>query len=194
VLLVRVGLLLVMPLLAAGCMSMVGMAAAPGAAIGTTVASGKTPVDHLVSVISGKNCSIRRNRQGLTYCLEDEETPPVRVVCYRTLGDVSCYDSPDPYNGRQRAIVEDLGAAQMPFASGTRIHPGLLPGPVAAPELADPLSSEPVSSEPVSSEPLPSDPVDGHVESPGTQPLTSPTPPTSPIAAIARPTAGADLL
>lgn len=122
------------PLLAAGCMSMVGMAAAPGAAIGTTVASGKTPVDHLVSAITGKDCSIRRNRQGLTYCVEDEKTPPVRVVCYRTLGDVSCYDHPDPFNDRQRAVVEDLGATQLPFAIGDSVRPGmLLEPPFASP-------------------------------------------------------------
>lgn len=132
--------LVLLPLVTAGCASMVGMAAGPTAAIGTTVLSGKTPVDQLYSAVSGKDCSIRRNRQGLTYCVEDEPVLPVRVVCYRTLGDVSCYDHPDPFESRQRAIVEDAGVTLVPFAVPNAIPPGLLQGlrpvppPVAQPE------------------------------------------------------------
>lgn len=126
--------ILLIPLLASGCVAGVSMAAAPAMAVGTTAASGKTPVDHLVSLISGKNCSIRRNQQGLTYCLEDEPAVPVRVVCYRTLGDVSCYDRPDPFNGHQQPIAGDLGVTLVPFTSGQHldqvISTTLLPGAV----------------------------------------------------------------
>ena len=65
-----------------GCMPVAGMVAGPGLAVGTTAATGKTPVDHVVSLVTGKDCSILRNRQGLTYCREDEPTPPIGVVCY----------------------------------------------------------------------------------------------------------------
>lgn len=132
-------MLMIMLLVTSGC---VPMAAAPVASIGTTVASGKTPVDHVVSAISGKDCSVRRNRQGLTYCVEDEQTPPVRVVCYHTLGDVSCYDHPNPFNGRQRAIVEDLGVNLVPFATGNPIPPGLLPEPLQQTDPSDAVEYE----------------------------------------------------
>lgn len=130
-------ILILLALMLSGCASLLGAAAAPGAGIGTTVLSGKTPVDHLYSAISGKDCSIIRNRQGLTYCVEDERVPPVRVVCYRTLGDVSCYDQPNPFNDRQRAIVEDAGVTLVPFVAPNPIPPQLLPGPLQQTEPAD---------------------------------------------------------
>lgn len=61
------------------------------------VASDKTASDHLISLVSGKDCSVVRTERGLAYCVEDQ--PPIikpRVFCYKTLGSVSCYDQPDP--------------------------------------------------------------------------------------------------
>jgi hypothetical protein len=79
-----------------------GCVAAVGA--GTVAATDKTPVDHVVSLVSGKDCSIVRQHRGLTYCVEDEVTPPVQVHCYPTIGDVSCYREPDPFAGHQREL------------------------------------------------------------------------------------------
>lgn len=63
----------------------------------TVVATDKTASDHLVSWMSGKDCSVVRSEQGLEYCVEDQPPEPEpRVYCYRTLGSVSCYDRPDP--------------------------------------------------------------------------------------------------
>ena len=92
--------------LLAGCMPVAGVVAGPSLAVGTTAATGKTPLDHVVSLVTGKDCSVLRNRQGLTYCREDEPTMPIGVVCYRTLGDVACYDRSDPYNSRERPVVD----------------------------------------------------------------------------------------
>ncbi len=89
-----------------GCMPVAGAIVGPGLAVGTTAATGKTPVDHMVSLVTGKDCSVLRNRQGLTYCREDEPTMPIGVICYRTLGDVACYDRRDPYNGRERPVID----------------------------------------------------------------------------------------
>ncbi|MFO1153354.1 MAG: hypothetical protein U1E42_06775 [Rhodospirillales bacterium] len=98
----------------AGCMPVVGVAAGPGLAVGSTAATGKTPVDHLVSLISGKNCSVLRKTQGLTYCREDEPTIPIGVVCYRTLGDVACYNRSDPYNAHERPVIDARSVAVVP--------------------------------------------------------------------------------
>ncbi|MFO1128469.1 MAG: hypothetical protein U1E66_08600 [Rhodospirillales bacterium] len=97
-------LLLALPM---GCVPAAGVVAGPGLAIGTTAATGKTPFDHIASLVTGKDCSILRNRQGLTYCREDEPVLPVGVVCYHTLGDVACYDHSDPYHGREPPVVGD---------------------------------------------------------------------------------------
>ena len=64
----------------------------------------KTPVDHIVSLVTGKDCSIVRQHRGLTYCVEDEVTPPVQVHCYPTIGEVTCYGEPDPFPGHQREL------------------------------------------------------------------------------------------
>src|SRR5512132_2633215 len=77
--------------LAGGCVAAVGA--------GTVAATGKTPVDHIVSLATGKDCSIVRQHRGLTYCVEDEVTPAVRVHCYPTIGAVGCYGEPDPFPG-----------------------------------------------------------------------------------------------
>ena len=76
----------------------------------TTVATDKTVGDHIISLWSGKNCSTVRQARGLTYCEEDEINPRPAVFCYRTLGDVVCYDRPDPYGrGRPRVDAEAPG-------------------------------------------------------------------------------------
>jgi hypothetical protein len=85
-----------------------GCAAAIGA--GTVAATDKTPVDHLVSLVTGKDCSVVRRQRGSTYCVEDEITPPVRVHCYPTLGEATCYAEPDPFPGGQRKLGSEQPA------------------------------------------------------------------------------------
>jgi hypothetical protein len=70
----------------------------------TAVVTGKPLSDYVVSVASGKNCSTVRVNAGLTYCEEDEVNAAPKVWCYRTIGRVSCYDRPDPYDGKQRKV------------------------------------------------------------------------------------------
>ena len=48
-------------LLGGGCVAAVGA--------GTIAATAKTPVDHIVSLVTGKDCSIVRQHRGLTYCV-----------------------------------------------------------------------------------------------------------------------------
>ena len=58
----------------------------------------KTVVDHIVSIGSGKDCSTIRREQGRTYCVEDEVQINQNIHCYKSIGSVTCYDRPDPYN------------------------------------------------------------------------------------------------
>ncbi len=69
----------------------------------STMATKKTLVDHAVSYASGKNCFSTRKDRGLTYCEEDEITPHMNVYCYRTLGEVTCYDRP-MFDGKQQRV------------------------------------------------------------------------------------------
>ena len=96
--------------IAVGALFMTGCSVLPVAAPiegGSVILTDKTMTDHIVSFSSGKNCSVIRQNQGLTYCEEDEIAPVQGLYCYQTLGSVTCYDRPDPFNGRQKKIGEN---------------------------------------------------------------------------------------
>lgn len=83
-----------------GC---VGLAVAGAGAAG--FGDGRTPIDHTLSWLEGKTCSVTRYRQGLTYCAEDEPAISYRGHCFRTLGEVTCYTNANPYPGRQAPVA-----------------------------------------------------------------------------------------
>ncbi len=68
--------------------------------IGYTVQTGRLPTDDLVSAIINKDCNaLRQQEEGGAWCRDRaaENTrgpsqPP--IWCYRSLGDVACYDRP----------------------------------------------------------------------------------------------------
>jgi len=75
---------------------------------GVVMATDKTVLDNAISLLSGKDCSTVRKEAGRTYCVEDEPNPTAAVHCYRTLGDVTCYDRPNPYgDGQQKVGIND---------------------------------------------------------------------------------------
>lgn len=56
----------------------------------------KTIIDHVASSMMGEDCSMLRSMDGGHYCQPRYENKPVvpSLYCYRTLGDVTCYDRP----------------------------------------------------------------------------------------------------
>ncbi len=102
-----------------------------GIGTGSIAGTGKTPLDRAYSWASGKDCSMARQRNGDTYCVEDEVATPVTVHCYPTLGEVACYATSDPYRGRQR----ELGSApsSLQATAAQQAGPAPAPNPVAAP-------------------------------------------------------------
>ncbi len=85
----------------AGPSLMPGLAGIQGV---TVIGTGKTIVDHVVSMTSGKNCSTLRRDTGRTYCEEDEVAVPDEVYCYNTLGNVTCYSRPAPHGEEQNTL------------------------------------------------------------------------------------------
>jgi hypothetical protein len=69
-----------------------GVAAAVGA--GSVVVIGRTPVDAVVSAVSGRDCSVVRLDRGLGYCRPEEPPPPPQPYCTRSLGGVDCWRQP----------------------------------------------------------------------------------------------------
>ncbi|GAB2179429.1 hypothetical protein [Dongia sp. agr-C8] len=103
-LLLAAGLALGLPL--GGCQT---IGVLPAAGIAATVegvalnASGKTVSDHLVSAITGDDCSVLRYTKDGRYCLSDAEIAaeqarlhrPYEGTCYKVRGNVACYDQAD---------------------------------------------------------------------------------------------------
>ena len=104
--------LLALPLLLAGGLALAGCQAAgflPPAAIAATVegvslnASGKTASDHLVSAITGEDCSVLCFSLFGFFCLsfvviaanEARLHRPYQGFCFLVRGNVACYDQAD---------------------------------------------------------------------------------------------------
>ncbi len=103
----RSGLVLLALLpLAGACtpVAMVGMgtAAADGVSLTSTR---KTLVDHAVSGLTGKDCSVVSFSETGDYCPEKVVVDRSDVYCYRTLADVECHHIPDPYRNGDRALA-----------------------------------------------------------------------------------------
>jgi len=95
--------------LLSGCLLMTG----PGlfmAGVATIVNTNKTPSDHVVSLLVNQDCSTVEYSKGEDYCKSKEQdagdgdqyvTGP---YCYRTLGESTCYSSPDPLASGQARL------------------------------------------------------------------------------------------
>ena len=95
-------------LLLTGCGGVPGLSQLQGAVV---IGTDKTIEDHIMSMSSGKNCSIVRKEKGLTYCEEDEPEINHNLFCYKTLGSVTCYDRPDSNLSRKRIDRNDHNKA-----------------------------------------------------------------------------------
>ena len=68
------------------------------------VTTGKTIKDHLISYTSGKNCSSVRRETGQNFCEEDDLSAPEEIYCYNSLGNVDCFNIPQPFGQGNKTI------------------------------------------------------------------------------------------
>lgn len=120
----------------------------------------KTIDDHLVSLITGLDCSTVRASKGGHYCVEETPEGPIvmrTTYCYKSIAKVSCYAEPlnsdasmlygirvdrIPASDILPAPVQPAVATARPIAAAQPIADHFVPAP------------EPVSVEPMLSEPL----------------------------------------
>ena len=67
-----------------------------GVTVGTFAVIGRSPVDAVYSLATGKDCSAVRLEQGKTYCKPIEPQPVPPEFCTRSLGVVDCWQAPLP--------------------------------------------------------------------------------------------------
>jgi hypothetical protein len=99
---------LVLPLLAGGCVETA--ATVVGAGVATIPLIGRTPPDAVISLVTGRDCSVVRLDAGKGYCAPVEPKPTEPVVCTRSLGVVDCWSNP-----------KDLGVPITEVADGPRV-------------------------------------------------------------------------
>lgn len=109
----------------AGCdPTSAGVTAAVG--VGSVAVIGRTPVDAVVSLASGQDCSVVRLDRGQSYCKPKEPPPAPPPYCTRSLGSVDCWRQPPLTIPLQRGVADGptaLNPAQE--ANRTRHWPGL---------------------------------------------------------------------
>lgn len=86
-------------LLASGCT--MTEAVLTSASIATFVQTDKTMTDHVVSYVSGDDCSILYTQDGGDYCRDEGEdgggnSVSQQTYCYRTIAGIDCYLQEDP--------------------------------------------------------------------------------------------------
>ena len=76
-----------------------------GASVVSLMATKKTIADHMVSFATGEDCSIVAFERGDPYCVDPNDIPPTPIYhCYRTLGEISCYETEDPFQNGHIAV------------------------------------------------------------------------------------------
>lgn len=162
--LIRLMLLpLLLPLLLGGCEALAPIAVASGASV---AAIGRSPVDVVVSLATGRDCSVVRLDRRQSYCAQAEAPPATEPFCTMSLGRADCWIIPPlamPAHVPVGDGAQPLNAGQE--ANRTRFGPGItLPHPAVAPEPTPvvvvapapvPAEAPPVMMEPVDTPPTP---------------------------------------
>ncbi len=66
----------------------------------------KTPADHVMSAVTGRDCSVLHYEQDGSYCQDaPKEIDRRSLYCFKTLGGVECHQRPDPYYGNERTLA-----------------------------------------------------------------------------------------
>ena len=82
-----------------GCAGLPLAGVVGGAEVASVVNTDKTLTDHVASNLTGHDCSTVKVKSRGKYCIDQNSIPAPQpaVYCYRSLGDINCYENPDPY-------------------------------------------------------------------------------------------------
>jgi hypothetical protein len=101
------GLVLALPALA-GCQIGPTVAATSGpilvASGASLVLTGRTPVDHVASWVTGRDCSLVHVERREAWCAPPAAPPAPQAFCTRSLGAVDCWTAPP--SGAARPVAD----------------------------------------------------------------------------------------
>ena len=128
----RTGLVLALPLLLAGCLeAALGPAAVVGGA--SLVFTGRTPIDHVASLATGRDCSAVRLERYQPWCAPLPGPPDPQPFCTRSLGSVDCWTRPPDYASGQLANPPSPGVHEALAGPVTGAPPEAAPAEVTTP-------------------------------------------------------------
>lgn len=96
-------------MLLAGC-STAQTAALAGISVVSFMETDKFLSDHIASNMLHKDCSMKHTLDGEKWCQDEQPANGATTVaqatpyCYRTLGTITCYDSPNPHDPRANLV------------------------------------------------------------------------------------------
>ncbi|MGX9964207.1 hypothetical protein ACVFYP_12825 [Roseomonas sp. F4] len=103
----RAILLLALPALA-GCQIGPMLAATSGPVLVASgaglVLTGRTPIDHVASLATGRDCSLVRVERRESWCAPPDPVPVAQPFCTRSLGAVDCWTAPP--TGAARPVAD----------------------------------------------------------------------------------------
>ena len=104
------GILLVPALLLLAACSPGESAVIAGASLISFLETDKTVPDHIMSQVMNKDCAAERLFNGAKkMCLDENGTTTVAqavpTYCYRTLGNITCYTTPNPYDPKSAEVA-----------------------------------------------------------------------------------------
>ena len=112
-------------LLLAGC----GAATTPGVniaaagSLATVPALGRTAPDALISLVSGRDCSLVRMEKGESYCRPDAPPWEAAPFCTRSLGVVDCWRNPEAFGMKMTGVADGPTPTAQQEAYRTRSWP-----------------------------------------------------------------------
>ena len=89
--------------------------------VGSIATIHRTPIDAVVSLVSGKDCSVVRLDQNKTYCRPTEPPPEAPPVCTRSLATVDCWMDPSAMSDLPPEVA-DGPRALTPAQDADRTH------------------------------------------------------------------------
>jgi hypothetical protein len=141
--------------------------------------NGKSPMDNAMSYAAGRDCNtLKLGENEGAYCVPHALKPDMlaaadapRVYCFKTMGEVECHCSADPFQNKNEPFVKGRGAyATGATCSGNRA--------LAALTAAEPSR---IVGSPLDPPPLPAEAY-GEVLEPAAKPVANPAPATHPAA------------
>jgi hypothetical protein len=111
--------LLLLALVLSGCdAAYEGVAAVT---VGSIATIHRTPIDAVVSLVTGKDCSAVRLDQNKTYCRPTDPPPEVPPYCTRSLATVDCWNDPSAMSDLPPEVA-DGPRALTPAQDADRTH------------------------------------------------------------------------